>query len=148
MLRLRPAVAADIDSLSRLLDQLFSIEQDFKVNPEKQRRGLEMLLQGNAAYVVVAELAEEVVGMASLQVVISTAEGGKAGLVEDVVVSAGYRGRGIGRSLLQHLIHWAEQKGLKRLQLLADQDNQPALDFYQKQNWIRTRLLAFKMPLA
>jgi ribosomal protein S18 acetylase RimI-like enzyme len=148
MLRLRPAVVTDIDDLIPLLEQLFSIEQDFSINPEKQRRGLEMLLQSDAAYVAVAELAGEVVGMASLQVVISTAEGGRAGLVEDVVVSVSHQDRGIGRSLLLHLTDWAADNNLTRLQLLADQDNQPALAFYEKNNWIRTRLLAFRKSLS
>jgi ribosomal protein S18 acetylase RimI-like enzyme len=147
MLELRPAVAADSDSLLHLLEQLFTIEQDFAVNPDKQRRGLALLLQSDAAYVAVAELAGEVVGMATLQIVISTAEGARAGLVEDVVVSAKHRGLGIGRSLLTHLTEWAAENDLTRLQLLADQDNQPALDFYTKQNWLRTRLLAFRKSL-
>ena len=147
MVKLRPAVPADIDSLLPLLEQLFSLEQDFTVNPEKQQRGLELLMQSDNAYVVVAEQADDVVGMATLQILISTADGGRAGLIEDVVVSAEHRGSGIGRLLLEHLIDWAEQQGLTRLQLLADLDNQPALDFYTKQNWHRTRLLAFRKIL-
>lgn len=147
MLKLRPAIPADIDSLIRLLEQLFTIEQDFTVNPDNQRRGLELMMQSDTAYMVVAEQADEVVGMASLQILISTADGGRAGLIEDLVVNAEHRGMGIGRSLIEHLIGWAEQQGLTRLQLLADLDNQPALDFYTKQNWQRTRLLAFRKIL-
>ena len=147
MLNLRPAIPADIDSLIRLLEQLFTIEQDFTVNPDNQRRGLELMMQSDTAYMVVAEQADEVVGMASLQILISTADGGRAGLIEDLVVNAEHRGMGIGRSLIEHLIGWAEQQGLTRLQLLADLDNQPALDFYTKQNWQRTRLLAFRKIL-
>ena len=147
MLNLRPAVPADIDSLIRLLEQLFSIEQDFTVNPENQRRGLELMMQSDTAYMVVAEQADEVVGMATLQILISTADGGRAGLIEDVVVNAEHRGMGIGRLLLEHLTEWAEQHHLTRLRLLADLDNQPALDFYTKQNWERTRLLAFRKAL-
>lgn len=148
MLKLRQAVASDIDSLLKLLGQLFTIEQDFTVNPDKQRRGLELLLQSDLAYVVVAELEGVVVAMASLQIVISTAEGGRAGLLEDVVVSEDQRGKGIGQSMLEHITQWAKKNQLTRLQLLADQDNQAALDFYHHQHWSRTSLLAFRKPLA
>lgn len=148
MLKLRPAVAADMDSLLQLLEQLFTIEQDFTFNPGKQKRGIELLLQSDSAYLVVAELSGEVVGMATLQILISTAEGGRAGLVEDVVVSADHRGKGIGQSLLSHLTEWAEKNNLMRLQLLADKDNQAALEFYSHQNWSRTSLLAFRKSLA
>ena len=144
-MRLRPAVAADMDSLLDLLAALFTIEQDFTPDREKQRRGLERLLDAPDAHVVVAEEAGRVVGMATLQVVISTAEGGPAGLIEDVVVSESHRGRGIGRALMDDMIAWAGERGLMRLQLLADRDNSPALDFYRKLGWSTTRLIALRM---
>ncbi|MET0072492.1 MAG: GNAT family N-acetyltransferase [Candidatus Thiodiazotropha sp.] len=143
-MKIRQATAADIDTLSALLDQLFSIEQDFAPDHMKQRVGLEALLAVPDAYVAVADDDGEVVGMATLQVLISTAEGGRCGLIEDLVVSESYRGRGIGRALMDHLIRWADNNGLTRLQLLADRDNQPALAFYKKQGWSTTRLIALK----
>jgi len=141
---LREACSGDVDALIPLLDQLFSIESDFSPDPERQRRGLEALLQSATAYVAVAELAGELVGMATLQIVISTAEGGAVGWIEDVVVNASQRGRGIGKALLDHLIGWSQSRGLTRLQLLADRDNQPALDFYRKQGWAGTKLMALR----
>lgn len=143
-MKLRTAVASDIESLQHLLEALFTIEQDFTPDREKQRRGLELLLETRNAHVVVAEEAGKVVGMATLQLVISTAEGGPAGLIEDVVVDESHRGRGIGQALMDHLSAWAGERGLTRLQLLADRDNGPALDFYRKQGWTTTRLIALR----
>lgn len=133
--------------MSMLLVQLFSIEQDFTPDYSKQRQGLEELLAGSDAYVAVAEHEAEVVGMATLQVLISTAEGGLCGLIEDVVVNESNRGRGIGQALMAHLVQWAHKKGLTRLQLLADRENQPALAFYQSQGWSATNLIALKIQL-
>ncbi len=42
---LRDATPADVPELSRLLDDLFSIEQDFQPNTENQERGMLLLLQ-------------------------------------------------------------------------------------------------------
>lgn len=133
--------------MSILLGQLFSIEQDFTPDYSKQRHGLEKLLAASDAYMVVAEHAGEVVGMATLQVLISTAEGGHCGLIEDVVVSELYRGRGIGQAVMEHLVQWAYEKGLTRLQLLADRENQPALEFYQSRGWSTTNLIVFKRQI-
>jgi GNAT superfamily N-acetyltransferase len=141
---IRQATVADIDSMSMLLAQLFSIEQDFSPDDSKQRLGLEKLLEASDAYLVVAEHDGDVVGMATLQVLISTAEGGLCGLIEDVVVSETCRGRGIGQALMDHLLQWAHKKELTRLQLLADRDNQPALVFYQSHGWSATNLIALK----
>jgi GNAT superfamily N-acetyltransferase len=147
MLKLRPAERADIESLLYLLDALFTIEQDFVPDRNRQRRGLEKLLEATGAYAVVAEYEGEVVGMATIQTLISTAEGGPAGVIEDLVVSEAYRGRGIGQAIMNHLLYWAEQRGLSRLQLLADQDNRFALEFYRRQGWSTTRLIALRKNL-
>ncbi|MGD8909401.1 MAG: GNAT family N-acetyltransferase [Chromatiales bacterium] len=144
MIKIRPAQYTDIEALLHLLEALFSIEQDFTPDREKQRRGLEMLLQAPEAYVVVAEHTGEIAGMATLQLLISTAEGAPSGLIEDVVVDESHRGQGIGEALMNHLITWVEKKGVTRLQLLADRDNQPALEFYRKQGWETTSLIALR----
>ena len=76
------------DSKGCLLGELFSIEADFSFDPEKQRRGLADLLgRGDEACLLVCEREGEVVGMCSVQALVSTAEGGKVGLVEDMVVA-------------------------------------------------------------
>lgn len=79
--------------------------------------------------------------MCSAQLLISTAEGGIAALVEDMVVSMEYRGRGIGSKLLSAVEDWAIRQGATRLELLADHGNTPALEFYEKKAWYQTRLI-------
>jgi ribosomal protein S18 acetylase RimI-like enzyme len=143
-MKIRQATALDIDAMAMLLAQLFSIEQDFTPDKSKQRIGLEKLLRAADAYVFVAEANGEVVAMATLQVLISTAEGGRCGLIEDVVVQSAFRGQGVGQALMAHLVDWANIQRLTRLQLLADRDNQPALAFYKKQGWLVTNLIALR----
>jgi GNAT superfamily N-acetyltransferase len=145
--KIRQAEAADIGTMSTLLAQLFSLEQDFRPNSSKQRMGLEMLLKTPDAYVVVAEEQGDVVGMLTLQTLVSTAEGGRCGLIEDVVVNESCRGRGIGQALMTHIVDWADRQGLVRLQLLADRHNQPALVFYQGHGWSMTNMIALKRRL-
>ena len=137
----------DIPALVVLLQQLFSIEQDFSPTPEKQRHGLEALLaQPQAAHVAVARAADgAVLGMASAQLVISTAEGAPSAWVEDVVVADNYRGRGIGRRLLAAVLAWVHAQGATRAQLLVDVDNAPALVFYDRLGWQATRLCARRL---
>ena len=60
---------------------------------------------------LVAEHTEEVVAMVTAQLVVSTAEGGPAALVEDMVVEAAERGRGLGRRLLEAAEAWAAARG-------------------------------------
>jgi len=142
---IRKASASDMDSLVELLKALFSVEEDFIFNESLQRQGLAMMLENEAdRCIMVAETDGKVIGICSIQTLISTAEGGKVGLVEDVVVNPSYRGKGIGRMLLASLEEWAKKRGLKRLQLLADQNNAPALEFYDKMNWKKTQLICLR----
>ncbi|MDF2570851.1 MAG: GCN5-related N-acetyltransferase, partial [Sporomusa sp.] len=42
---------------------------------------------------------------------------------------------------------WAVGQGAKRLDLLADQRNQAALDFYQRVGWFQTDLVCVQKKL-
>ena len=143
-IRIRAAEAADLPVLVRLLRELFTIEADFTADEARQRIGLTLLLSDHRAGVLVAERGGEVIGMVTAQLVISTAEGGLSALVEDMVVEAGARGGGVGRSLLATIEGWAVERGATRLQLLADRENAPALSFYARLGWRTTRLVALR----
>jgi GNAT superfamily N-acetyltransferase len=142
---IEPAAPADIPALIELLNLLFSIEQDFQPDAEKQRRGLELLLaRPEEAVILVARGADGVVGMVSAQRVISTASGAPSVWIEDVVLRPEHRAQGTGRCLLDAAIVWAADKGARRVQLLADADNAPALGFYEHQGWQPTRLFVWR----
>lgn len=140
----RRATYEDIPSLVRLLQQLFCVESDFDFDADKHRKGLELLIASTKDVVLVAVDEGRVVGMLTCQVAISTVQGGLAGVVEDVVVDSELKGRGIGKKLLMALEEWAKLQGITRLQLLADQDNKPALQFYEKAGWSTLHLLCLR----
>ncbi len=142
------ATEADIPDLIGLLGILFAIEQDFTPNMEKQRRGLTGLLASPSGQVAIARDARgRAIGLATAQLVISTAEGAPSAWIEDVVVESDWRGKGLGRALLAYVLQWARSQGATRAQLLADLDNTPALEFYEHLGWQSTRLGARRLML-
>lgn len=113
-----------------------------------QRHGLELLLaESERALVLVAEIDSRVVGMVSVQLVISTAEGKPSALLEDLVVDQSFRGRGIGSKLLLEAATWSARRGASRLRLLADITNENALTFYARLGWHRTSLINLRRHL-
>ena len=144
---IRPARIEDINAMAGLLSLLFAVEEDFSADIDKQRAGLEMFFKHpDGRQVIVAEHQQQVIGMCSAQLLISTAAGGWKALVEDVVVAEQFRGQGIGKKLLDELAGWAERQGARRMDLLADRNNSAALDFYDRLQWCRTNLIALQKP--
>ena len=143
-IRIRPAVPGDIDVLTILLELLFSIEKDFRFDADRHRKGLTLLLANPACCLLVAEIDGEVIGMCSGQTTISTAEGGPALLVEDVVVRSDRQGQNIGKKLLHALSRWAMDHEITRLQLLADRTNDKALGFYDNLGWQPTNMICLR----
>lgn len=144
--RIRNAERIDIEAMTLLLEELFALEADFDFNPERQRRGLSLLLDGCGKHraVKVAEAGNDIVGMCTAQTLISTARGGVVAIVEDMVVRREWRGRKIGSMLLSAVENWAFSRGIERLQLLADKNNSGAFGFYRKMAWQETSLVCLR----
>lgn len=139
------ATAGELKQLLPLLEELFSLEEDFSFNKAKARTALTSLLHDTArSCVLVARLQGRIVGMCSAQLVMSTSQGALSAWVEDVIVEHSSRGRGIGQTLLNELEQWCQEQGVTRMQLLADKDNLPALDFYHRTEWQDTNLKVMK----
>jgi GNAT superfamily N-acetyltransferase len=127
------ATADDLPQLVDLLAELFTLENDFAPDSEKQLRGLQLILDHPAlGRLFVLRVDGTVVGMANALITISTVEGGWVLLLEDVIVSRAHRGGGLGRQMVEHVLEWAKGQGVMRVTLLADRDNPHALDFYRK----------------
>lgn len=145
----RTAEDNDLEGMCELLQDLFVIERDFSPDWDKQRKGLSILITRTDCLALVAELDGKVIGMCTVQPLISTAEGGKVGLIEDVVVSRAMRRTGIGKRLLDAAVEWAIAEGMTRLQLLCDMDNRAALAFYDANEWSRTNMICMRLaPLV
>ncbi|VAW40041.1 hypothetical protein MNBD_DELTA04-611 [hydrothermal vent metagenome] len=141
---IRRARAADLADLTALLQILFGMEEDFSFDEARQRQGLMLMLENEQGVVLAAENSGKVIGMCTGQLLVSTAEGAPAVLVEDVVVLPAWQDRGVGRLLMHSIAEWAVSKNAVRLQLLADRNNKAALRFYDKIGWQMTDLICLR----
>jgi GNAT superfamily N-acetyltransferase len=83
---------------------------------------------------------EQLVGMANALITVSTAEGCKVVLLEDVIIKASFRGQKLGQRLIDHILDWAIANGMPRVTLLADKDNAKALGFYERLGFTRSAM--------
>ncbi|MFZ5591519.1 MAG: ribosomal protein S18-alanine N-acetyltransferase [Bacillota bacterium] len=106
------------------LEQVLEIERlSFPIPWSRQAFEFELTRNDFAFYLVLMD-ADRVVGYAGMWVVIDE------GHITNVAVHPDWRGRGLGRRLLQELIRQAKQKGVLRMTLEVRQSNQVARRLY------------------
>ncbi len=130
---IRPATAADIPALFRLIKELAEYEklqQDVVATEE----GLQNALFGgsSAAKALIAMAGGEAVGYALFFQNFSTFLGRPGLYLEDLFVVPSHRGRGIGRKLLTRVAQIAVTGRCGRLEWTVLDWNQKAIGFYER----------------
>ena len=144
-IRIDFATAADLPQLADLLGDLFTLESDFRPDRDKQLGGLRIILDDpDIGRLFVLRVDGKVVGMANALITVSTSEGGRVVLLEDVILHREHRGCGLGRQLVEHVLEWAREEGVTRVTLLADRDNHSALNFYRKLGFGHSNMMVLR----
>jgi GNAT superfamily N-acetyltransferase len=132
MLKIRPATAADADTIAALVRELADYEKllhEAKARPEDFRRELEA--EDPVIRVLIAEWNGEPAGFALYFFNFSTFVGKPGIYLEDLFVRPALRSHGIGRALLRALARIARDRECGRLEWAVLDWNEPALKFYQ-----------------
>lgn len=132
-IEIRSATEADVQLLFDLILELASYEKmadQVAGDPEVLRRSL---FEEKAAEALLLETADgEAVGYAIFFTTFSTFECRSGIWLEDVYVRPEHRRGGIGRLVMEHLANLALSRGHVRLDWVALEWNEPALNFYEQ----------------
>ena len=144
----RLATVADVPQLSGLLSILFTQEAEFAPDTARQTSALQRIIdQPETGRVYCAVERGSVVGMVNILFTISTAEGGRAAWLEDMIVHPGRRGDGIGKRLLDEAVAGARAAGCTRITLLTDATNVSAMRFYQRAGFVGSPMVPLRLNL-
>jgi phosphinothricin acetyltransferase len=116
---------ADCEDINALLAQLSPSAR--RVTSDKLRQ---LLAQSNYYILAARSPKGRVVGIATI--VIYEKLTGKVGIIEDVVVDKDHRGLGLGKSLVQYLIKFAQAKNVEYLDLTSNPSRKEANELYLK----------------
>lgn len=145
MYSFRVANSLDIPNLSKLLNELFSLEKEFIPNETLQKNALETIINDEKiGNILVCSYENRVVAMVNLLYSFSTALGSRVVILEDMIVSNEYRDKNIGSKLLEFAKEFAKSKGIERITLLTDDDNFKAHKFYEKNGFKKSSMVVFR----
>jgi predicted N-acetyltransferase YhbS len=148
MIAIDDATPADLPALCDLLELLFGQEADFTPDRAKQERGLGLILDDpHVGVILVARDGDQVVGMVNLLFTVSTAEGGRVMVLEDMIVRPDHRGQGVGLKLIEAAIARATESGCARITLLTDEDNNQAQWFYGRAGFRRSAMIPMRRTI-
>ena len=128
----REARSSDIEQIHRLIVDLATYERapdQVKATPDQLRAAL--FGPQPAAFALVAEVRETVVGFALYFRNFSTWEGVHGIYLEDLYVMPEYRGSGLGKAMLRSLAALTVERGYARLEWAVLDWNQPSIEFYR-----------------
>jgi GNAT superfamily N-acetyltransferase len=101
--------------------------------------GINLALESDhQAYLVVAELEGTIVGVAFFNIGISLPRGGPYMWLNELFVQEDLRNQGIARKLLLHVIHWAEQNGIRSIELETGINNSVTKHIYTSLGFYET----------
>jgi GNAT superfamily N-acetyltransferase len=123
---------SDVPRIRELIVELATYERSTdqaKATEEQLRRAL--FGEHPAVFALVADVGDDVVGFALWFLNFSTWEGVHGIYLEDLYVRTEYRGRGLGKALLQSLASIAVTRGYARFEWWVLNWNTPSIEFYQ-----------------
>lgn len=101
-----------------------------QLSPAKKQLNIVDILESDNTIIAYCLHKENVVGialMANYKVI-----SGNKGWIEDVVVDSDYRGKGIGKMLIQYLIEEAKTNSYSQLFLFTEPEKEAAIHLYTK----------------
>ena len=148
IVRIEPATIEDLEGLTDLLIALFEQEEDFEPNREKQEHGLRLILeQPRHGRIFALKNDHTIIGMINILFTVSTAVGGMAVLLEDVIVHPDHRGQGYGSKLLDYVTEFVRLKKFRRITLLTDRTSADSQRFFEQNGFALSGMIPMRKML-
>ena len=125
MIEIRPMQASDYDEVMALWKSTEGITTD----RSDTRGAIEAYLSRNPGMSFVAKSGDSIVGA------VLGGHDGRRGFLHHLAVTPGYRGKGTGRLLSEHVILALKKLGIMKCHLFVHAMNKPGISFWGNRGW-------------
>lgn len=126
-----------LDDINNLLPQLSEKAKQFSL------KELQGILKQSSRVFLVAKEKSDVIGTGVLLMMRKFI--GLCATIEDVVVDEKYRGKGIGKALMEKLIEIAKKRGVQHIDLTSRLEREDANAFYQRLGFERRNTNVYRL---
>jgi GNAT superfamily N-acetyltransferase len=120
--------ASDADTIVRMIRELAAISGG---NPGVDSAYVGRYLAFPGRTILFAEVAGERVGLLAYSLDPNLYHAADGCLIEDLFVRPAWRGKGVGRALVDHVVAEAARQGWAEVSVSTDRDNRAALSLYR-----------------
>jgi GNAT superfamily N-acetyltransferase len=138
MLQIRQCSIEDFEEVVKLLGQLWP---DKTIDTAALQTVFARSVASECQVYLCAADDNRIIGFASLTIKNSLWQEGYLGHVDELIVDAEHRGRGVGTQLLDHLVAMARQRGCRRVELDSAFHREQAHQFYERQGFVNRAFL-------
>lgn len=129
-MEIRRASMEDMPAIESLMGQLGEAAHG-EVDPGLADRVADLLSRAECG-LWVADVGGQVAGLISASSYLTLWHAGPTVIIDELVVDASQRGKGVGRALIGAVVEWARDIGASEVEVSTELDNQAAQRFYAR----------------
>ncbi len=130
---IRKANESDLPTIEKIMIELInSMDNKEGIDASVVLENCQSLLKENNSHLLIAEINREMVGFINFTIRRTILHSGPSGLIDEIVVTRNYRGKGVGKQLIGAAIEKCKQLGCCEVEVTTELTNVNAREFYKR----------------
>jgi len=130
---IRKANESDLPTIEKIMIELInSMDNKEGIDASAVLENCQSLLKENNSHLLIAEINREMVGFINFTIRRTILHSGPSGLIDEIVVTRNYRGKGVGKQLIGAAIEKCKQLGCCEVEVTTELTNVNAREFYKR----------------